>query len=110
MLRDVLGIATLAETTAEISALADVLIEEALREADTQLQHRLGTPQRLDAEGRVVDSRFAVLSLGKLGGNELNYSSDIDLLYLYDGGMEPPGAEISNRAVAIHPRRASVSH
>ncbi len=37
MLRDVLGIATLAETTAEISALADVLIEEALREADTQL-------------------------------------------------------------------------
>ncbi len=101
MLRDVLGIATLAETTAEISALADVLIEEALREADTQLQHRLGTPQRLDAEGRVVDSRFAVLSLGKLGGNELNYSSDIDLLYLYDGGMEPPGAEISNREYFI---------
>ena len=101
MLRDVLGIATLAETTAEISALADVLIEEALREADTQLQHRLGTPQRLDAEGRVVDSRFAVLSLGKLGGNELNYSSDIDLLYLYAGGMEPPGAEISNREYFI---------
>ncbi len=48
MLRDVLGIATLAETTAEISALADVLIEEALREADSQLQHRFGTPQRLD--------------------------------------------------------------
>ena len=101
MLRDVLGIATLAETTAEISALSDVLIEEALREADSQLQHRFGTPQRLDAEGRVVDSRFAVLSLGKLGGNELNYSSDIDLLYLYDGGMEPPGAEISNREYFI---------
>ena len=101
MLRDVLGIATLAETTAEISALADVLIEEALREADTQLQHRFGSPQRLDAEGRVVDSRFAVLSLGKLGGNELNYSSDIDLLYLYDGGLEPPGAEISNREYFI---------
>ena len=101
MLRDVLGIATLAETTAEISALADVLIEEALREADSQLQHRFGTPQRLDREGRVVDSRFAVLSLGKLGGNELNYSSDIDLLYLYDGGEEPAGAEISNREYFI---------
>ena len=101
MLRDVLGIATLAETTAEISALSDVLIEEALREADTQLQHRFGTPQWLDAEGRVADSRFAVLSLGKLGGNELNYSSDIDLLYLYDGGMEAPGAEISNREYFI---------
>jgi len=94
MLRDVLGIATLAETQSEISALADVLIEEALREAEAQLHHRFGSPQRLDPEGRAVDSRFAVLSLGKLGGNELNYSSDIDLLFLYDGGMEPPSAEI----------------
>jgi glutamate-ammonia-ligase adenylyltransferase len=101
MLRDVLAIATLAETTAEISALADVLIEEALREAESQLQHRFGTAQRVDSEGRVVDSRFAVLSLGKLGGNELNYSSDIDLLFLYDGGADPPGAETSNREYFI---------
>jgi glutamate-ammonia-ligase adenylyltransferase len=101
MLRDVLGVATLAETTAEISALSDVLIEEALREVHSQLQHRYGSPQRLDPEGRVTDSRFAVLSLGKLGGNELNYSSDIDLLYLYDGDVEPPRAEISNREYFI---------
>lgn len=101
MLRDVLGIATLAETTAEISALADVIIEEALRETNSLLQHRFGAPRRLDAEGRLVDSRFAVLSLGKLGGNELNYSSDVDLLYLYDGGAEPEGAEISNREYFI---------
>ncbi len=101
MLRDVLGVATLAETTAEISALSDVLIEEALREVHSQLQHRYGSPRQLDPEGRVIDSRFAVLSLGKLGGNELNYSSDIDLLYLYDGGVEPPGAEIPNREYFI---------
>jgi len=101
MLRDVLGIATLAETTAELSALADVLIEEALREIHSQLQHRFGTPQELDKECRLMDSRFAVLSLGKLGGNELNYSSDIDLLYLYDGGIEPEGAGISNREYFI---------
>ncbi len=101
MLRDVLGVATLAETTAEISALSDVLIEEALREVHSQLQHRYGSTQRLDPEGRVTASRFAVLSLGKLGGNELNYSSDIDLLYLYDGGVEPPGAEIPNREYFI---------
>ena len=101
MLRDVLGIASLAETTAEISALADVLIEGALREVQVQLQHRFGTPRSLDRHGRVIDARFAVLSLGKLGGNELNYSSDIDLLYLYDGGEEPAGAEISNREYFI---------
>ena len=101
MLRDVLGVATLAETTAEISALSDVLIEEALREVHSQMQHRYGSPQQLDPEGRVVDSRFAVLSLGKLGGNELNYASDIDLMYLYDGGVEPTGAEIPNREYFI---------
>jgi len=97
MLRDVLRIAPLAETTAEISALSDVLIEDALREAASSLQHRFGSPQHLDPEGRVVDTTFAVLSMGKLGGNELNYSSDIDLLFLFGDGQELPDAEISNR-------------
>lgn len=96
MLRDVLNIAPLAETTAELSALADVLIEETWREADSELRHRYGAPQHADAEGRLVDTSFAVLSLGKLGGNELNYSSDIDLLYLFGDGEEPAGAAISN--------------
>src|SRR5437764_11187246 len=97
MLRDVLRIAPLAETTAEISALSDVLIEEAFREAESAMEHRFGLPQRLDAEGRALTTPFAVLSLGKLGGNELNYSSDIDLLFLYGDGREPSTAQISNR-------------
>src|SRR6185312_13687082 len=97
MLRDVLRIAPLAETTAEISALSDVLIEEALRESASAMQHRFGSPQHLDAEGRVADTSFAVLSMGKLGGNEVNYSSDIDLLFLFGDGQEMPDAELSNR-------------
>jgi len=97
LLRDVLRIAPLAETTAEISALSDVLLDEALREAATAMQHRFGSPQHLDGQGRIVDTTFAVLSLGKLGGNELNYSSDIDLLFVYRDGEEPPAAAISNR-------------
>ena len=101
MLRDVLKIAPLAETTAEISALADVLIEEALREADSKLQRRHGTPQHLDALGRLVDTPFAVLALGKLGGNELNYSSDVDLMYIYGDGEEPPRTPVSNREYFI---------
>ena len=101
MLRDVLKIAPLAETTAEISALADVLIEEALREADSQLQRRYGTPQHLDLEGRLVDTPFAVLSLGKLGGNELNYSSDVDLMYIFGSGAESSEAPLSNREYFI---------
>jgi glutamate-ammonia-ligase adenylyltransferase len=101
MLRDVLKIAPLAETTAEISALADVLIEEALREADSHLQRRHGTPQHLDALGRLVDTPFAILALGKLGGNELNYSSDVDLMYIYGDGEEPPKTAVSNREYFI---------
>ncbi|HEY4660358.1 MAG TPA: hypothetical protein VIG91_02580, partial [Terriglobales bacterium] len=61
------------------------------------MENRFGLPQHLDAEGRAVTTPFAVLSLGKLGGSELNYSSDIDLLYLYGDGHEPPTAQISNR-------------
>ncbi len=92
MLRDVLGIATLAETTGEISTLADVMVEEALREAEAVLRNRYGPPQHKDIAGRVVNTQSSVLSLGKLGGDELNYSSDIDLLFLYDDGpAEQPG-------------------
>jgi glutamate-ammonia-ligase adenylyltransferase len=101
MLRDVLKIAPLAETTAEISALADVLIEEALRDAESALQRRYGTAQHLDTEGRLVDTRFSVLALGKLGGNELNYSSDVDLMYIFGDGGESPEAPIGNREYFI---------
>jgi glutamate-ammonia-ligase adenylyltransferase len=101
LLRDALNIAPLAETTAEISALSDVLIEAALREATSYLQHRYGTPLHADAGGRIVNTPCAVLSLGKLGGNELNYSSDVDLLFLYGNGQDAPGAEVSNKEYFI---------
>jgi glutamate-ammonia-ligase adenylyltransferase len=96
VLRDVLGIATLAEVTAEISALSDVLIEEAVREADLAMRNRYGSPQHLDEDGRLVGTPFTVLSLGKLGGNELNYSSDVDLMFIHGDGQEPVSAAISN--------------
>jgi len=101
MLRDGLKIAPLAETTAEISALTDVLIEEALREADRHLLRRYDPPQHLDPEGRLVDTPFAALSLGKLGGSELNYSSDVDLMFIFGDGAEPPKAALSNREYFI---------
>ena len=91
-LKDVLGLATLAETTLELSALADVILSEALRSADQELQRRFGSPQYRDAQGRVAPSGFSIISLGKLGGNELNYSSDIDLLFLYARDGETAGA------------------
>ena len=48
-----------------------------------------------------MDTPFAVLALGKLGGNELNYSSDVDLMYIYGDGEEPPRTPVSNREYFI---------
>jgi glutamate-ammonia-ligase adenylyltransferase len=101
MLRDILGSATLAETTSEISALSDVLIEQALAEASTIQQKRYGIPQKAGEDGRWVPVPFTVLSMGKLGGNELNYSSDVDLLYVCGDGEAPADAQVSNREYFI---------
>jgi glutamate-ammonia-ligase adenylyltransferase len=91
VLKDVLRISTLAETTFELSALADVILANALLYCDQELKKRYGEPQYRDAQGRIAISRFAIVSLGKLGGNELNYSSDIDLLFLYSNDGETSG-------------------
>jgi glutamate-ammonia-ligase adenylyltransferase len=91
VLKDVLGLATLGETTLELSALADTLLTNALVYCDRELETRYGQPQHRDAQGRIVRSAFSIVSLGKLGGNELNYSSDIDLLFLYSHDGETAG-------------------
>ncbi len=90
-LRDVLGLATLAETTLELSHLADVLLERALRSSEQKLRNAYGTPQFTDADGSRQAARLAILSLGKLGGQELNYSSDIDLMFVYEHDGETSG-------------------
>lgn len=97
MLRDVLRMAGLAEITAEISTLSNVLIEKAWIECDSALRKRHGAPQHLGNEQRLFDTDFAVLALGKLGGNELNYNSDVDLLFLFEDGENPDADGLHNR-------------
>lgn len=85
--RDLQGLASLAETTAELSQLADAILEQAYTWAWNDLASRFGTPQ----SGQAVGAELAVLGLGKLGGLELNYSSDIDLMFLYSEAGETAG-------------------
>jgi glutamate-ammonia-ligase adenylyltransferase len=73
--------------TQQISYLADALIEAALRGAQRKLAESRGVPRRDDG----TPARFVVLAMGKLGGVELNYSSDIDLVLLYDGDGSTDG-------------------
>jgi glutamate-ammonia-ligase adenylyltransferase len=66
--------------TLDLSNLADACTEAATRLARSWAEARFGEPRRADG----APARFVVLGLGKLGGTELNYSSDIDLIFLYD--------------------------
>lgn len=68
----------------ELTALADALLARAFACAEARLAEKLGPPRWRDAHGAAFASRFAVLGLGKLGGGELNFSSDVDLVYVYD--------------------------
>ena len=78
--RDVLRLATVEETMREISALAEGSTEVALRHALARAAEEYG---EFDPSHPL---RFTVLAMGKLGGGELNFSSDVDLVYLFDGG------------------------
>ena len=66
--------------TRQISYLADAICEAAIQAARRELEQQRGTPLRPDGQR----ARFTALALGKLGGVELNYSSDIDLIFLCD--------------------------
>ena len=78
--------------TRQISFLADALCEAAFRSAWRKVTESRGTPRTSTGE----TARFVVLALGKLGGCELNYSSDIDLILLGDGiGQTDGGRGVS---------------
>ena len=104
-LRDIRRLATIAEITEELSNLADAIIEFALRLARQELENRFGVPQDTDERGRLCSSSFCVIALGKLGSRELNYSSDIDLLFTYsqEGSTSEVGTSgcITNREFFI---------
>ncbi len=78
--KELLGTATLEEILAEYSALADALVEYAYREAYKKNVKRYGEP--ITASGQTAGG--LVLGLGKLGSEELNYYSDIDLVFLHE--------------------------
>jgi glutamate-ammonia-ligase adenylyltransferase len=90
-LRDVLNLATLAETAMELSHLADVLLQRALRTCEQKLENAYGAPEFADSSGHRHSAHLTVIALGKLGAEELNYSSDIDLMFLYDHDGETTG-------------------
>jgi glutamate-ammonia-ligase adenylyltransferase len=79
------------EVTGELSALATACIDAAIRFHDARLRRRHGAPAGLAA--REPGAGFCALAMGKLGARELNFSSDVDLIYVYATDGETEGAK-----------------
>jgi [glutamine synthetase] adenylyltransferase / [glutamine synthetase]-adenylyl-L-tyrosine phosphorylase len=98
LLRDVLGLGGLSETTEELSNLADAILHISYKRIRADLAARHGTPRYVDEIGETRECGMSVIALGKLGGRELNYSSDIDLMFVYAANGETDGEHpISNK-------------
>ena len=78
---EILGVKSVERIGRELADLADVVVEIVLAEARAEMVQRFGQPRTQRGE----PAQFCIVSLGKHGGRELNYSSDIDLLFVYDG-------------------------
>ena len=89
--RDLAGWADLFSTMSELTALAEACIDGALGYIDGQLSDRYGVPFSQDGKRQ----KLVVIGMGKLGGGELNFSSDIDLIFAYPQNGETAGTKTS---------------
>ena len=83
-LRNILGNATLPTTTQELSDLAEAVLQAIYPEIEAEMRETHGTP--LNPDG--TPATFAIVAMGKFGGRELNFSSDLDVMYVYSADGE----------------------
>jgi glutamate-ammonia-ligase adenylyltransferase len=96
--RDLLRMATVEETLASLTVLAEVLVQRAYELAEETLRAEYDLPP-LTPEERTAGSGFSVIAFGKLGAGELNFSSDVDIVYMYasERGRMAPRASAPSR-------------
>ena len=90
--------APLETITSTMSTLAEVTLEFALAQAEVEADERHGAP--LDAAGQRI--QLWIVGMGKLGARELNVSSDIDLVYVYEDDGHTAGGRDGLRPVSAH--------
>jgi glutamate-ammonia-ligase adenylyltransferase len=105
--RDLARLGGALEIIREISDVADVCLDAVLRLCLQPLARRLGRPFHAAPDGRWQATRFCVLGLGKLGGQELNYSSDVDVMFVYSEEghvfkVQPRPHEQTGKSMASH--------
>jgi [glutamine synthetase] adenylyltransferase / [glutamine synthetase]-adenylyl-L-tyrosine phosphorylase len=98
--RDILGKDNVQQTTAALSDLAETILEQIALLQEPLLTKRFGYPYLSEGDRAGQASRYVILGLGKLGGRELSYHSDLDLILVYEGDGRtgpPPGASRHDR-------------
>ncbi len=87
-----LGLET--EVGRELSRLAEACFDAAIAHVDRELRARYGPPRETRDDGTEGDATLCVIGMGKLGGEELNFNSDVDVIYVYSSDQGEAG-EIS---------------
>ena len=100
-LRDLCGLAPLAEVVESMTLLADFTTNFALDHHHRQLAATYGEP--LDRDGR--PQRLLIIGMGKLGGRELNVSSDVDYIFVYPEEGDTAGPKQHRELRFLHPPR-----
>lgn len=99
--RDLSGQAEVEETMNDLSVLADVCIDQALRFHEVWLSERFGPPMSdSHPDHGPHQAKMVVVGMGKLGGVELNYSSDIDLIFAYDEAGETRAGAVNQKSIS----------
>lgn len=88
--RDIVAHCPVASVADDLSNLADAAVEAAILAAQRDLLPRFGAPRAGESDREVG---FVAIGMGKLGARELNFSSDIDLVFLYAEDGETAGGE-----------------
>jgi glutamate-ammonia-ligase adenylyltransferase len=92
-LNDIHGHTPQGQTTLQISLVAEACLEHALAIAREELLERYGLPYCSDDAGQMHQAAFVIVGMGKLGGRELNYHSDLDIIFIYEGEGETQAVE-----------------
>ena len=80
------------EVGRELARLADAAFDAAIEFHDAELRARYGEPRYIDDGGALRVARLAVIGMGKLGGEELNFASDVDVIYVYSSDQGEVGS------------------
>lgn len=98
---DISGALPLMKVSDHLTVLAEVLLAHVVRSAWSQISARHGTPN----QRHIDDMGFIVIGYGKLGGYELGYGSDLDLVFLHNWTVEESGVSYTNGKKAIDVRQ-----